>query len=226
MRTPLPAPSAVSCASGASPLQVLECEADPDAVSTMGNRSFERFSSHSLLGVVPQFWMSLLVSFAFAGSVAWADTSDAVLASVPHAKKPGATRYAAGTLRAEDIKTLADAGVRHVIDLTTANETPGFNGRELIERAGMTYASLPIDGKDGLTRENVRAFDALLSAAGEDTTLVHCASANRVGALVALRAAWLHGATPQQAIAEGERWGLKGLRDTVAQQLGAEAKEQ
>ncbi|MEO8010284.1 MAG: sulfur transferase domain-containing protein, partial [Dokdonella sp.] len=163
--------------------------------------------------------LMMMVFIATIGANANAETTNAVLAQVPFAKQPSATRYAAGQLRAEHIKALVDADVRRVIDLTTARETPGFDWRAAIEQAGMIYAALPIDGKGGLTRDNVRAFDALLSKAGEDITLVHCASANRVGALVALRAAWIDGATPEQAIAEGERWGLKGLRDTVALQL-------
>lgn len=163
--------------------------------------------------------LMMMVFIATIGANANAQTTNAVLAQVPFAKQPSATRYAAGQLRAEHIKALVDADVRRVIDLTTARETPDFDGRAAIEQAGMIYAALPIDGKGGLTRDNVRAFDALLSKAGDDITLVHCSSANRVGALVALRAAWIDGATPEQAIAEGERWGLKGLRDTVALQL-------
>src|SRR3546814_1034559 len=65
-----------------------------------------------------------------------------------------------------------------------------------------------------LTRENVLAFDALLRDA-ERPVLVHCASGNRVGAMAALRAAWVEGRSAEEAIAMGRDWGLKGLEEEV-----------
>jgi hypothetical protein len=46
-------------------------------------------------------------------------------------------------------------------------------------------------------------------------TLVHCGSSNRVGALLALRAAWLKGATLEAALAAGRSAGLTGLESAV-----------
>jgi len=45
--------------------------------------------------------------------------------------------------------------------------------------------------------------------------VVHCASSNRVGAMAALRAAWLQGQSADQAIETGKAWGLKSLEPEV-----------
>jgi hypothetical protein len=50
--------------------------------------------------------------------------------------------------------------------------------------------------------------------------LLHCASANRVGALLALREAWHRGAEPQAALAVGIEAGLTGLEPATREKLG------
>lgn len=161
----------------------------------------------------------LYAMLACAGCATSTHAPDPILVDVPHARHPEPARYAAGQIRPEDVPRLRGAGVRRVIDLTTASETPAFDERAAVEQAGMSYASLPVEGAGGLTLANVQAFDTLLVEAGDTPTLVHCGSGNRVGALIALRAAWVQGASPEQALAEGERWGLSGLRDTVAKRI-------
>ena len=85
----------------------------------------------------------------------------------------------------------------------------------------MRYSNLPIDGANGLTRENVERFDKLVAAAGDAPTLIHCGSGNRVGALIALRAANVQGQPIEKAIETGRSWGLKGLEPAVREQLAA-----
>ncbi|MDX1549980.1 MAG: hypothetical protein R3278_05475, partial [Lysobacter spongiicola] len=80
--------------------------------------------------------------------------------------------------------------------------------------------NLPLAGPSDLTRENVLAFDQLLRDA-ERPVLVHCGSGNRVGAMAALRAAWVEGQSPDDAIATGKAWGLTSLKDAVRERLEA-----
>src|SRR3546814_239550 len=101
---------------------------------------------------------------------------------------------------------------------TPDEETPGFDGAGTVRAAGVGYSNLPLAGPPDLTRENVLAFDALLRDA-ERPVLVHCASGNRVGAMAALRAAWVEGLPAEEAIAIGRDWGLKGLEDEVRRRL-------
>ncbi len=66
----------------------------------------------------------------------------------------------------------------------------------------------------------MRALDAALSAAGTPV-LVHCGSGNRVGALFALRAAWLQGVAPAEAVALGKAAGMTALEPAIRGILGA-----
>ena len=129
--------------------------------------------------------------------------------------------HSGGRITADDLPALRAAGIRHVINLAPAAETPGFDEAGAVRAAGLRYDTLPIAGAGDLDRETVVAFDRLLQAA-DGPTLVHCASGNRVGALVALRAAWLHGADEEAAVEEGRRWGLRGLEGEVRGRLARE----
>lgn len=131
---------------------------------------------------------------------------------------PRADVYTSGRIAATDVAQLQAAGVRHVIDLTMPAETPDFDEAAALRGAGIAYDNLPIAGADALTRENVVAFDALLRAAGRPL-LVHCASSNRVGAMAALRAAWIDGKPADEALAEGRAWGMTSLEDAVRERL-------
>ena len=125
---------------------------------------------------------------------------------------------AAGRIGPDDVTQLRESGIRQVIDLTPDEETPDFDEATAIRDAGIAYANLPLRGAADLTPENVRAFDALLRDAPRPV-LVHCASSNRVGAMAALRAAWIEGKPAEEAVAIGKAWGLKGLEGAVREAL-------
>lgn len=135
---------------------------------------------------------------------------------------PAAGLLTAGHIKPDDIPHLARSGLRHVIDLTLDSETPGFDEAAAVQAAGIRYDSLPIRGAEDLTPENVQTFDRLVSGS-ERPLLVHCASSNRVGALAALRAAWVSGKSTEEAIEEGRHWGLTSLEPTVRTKLEAAA---
>lgn len=132
--------------------------------------------------------------------------------------QPAEGLHAGGRIHATDLPALSAANVRHVIDLTPDEETPDFDEAAAVRAAGLRYDNLPISGPDDLTVANVIAFDRLLEGR-EDTTLVHCASGNRVGALLAIEAA-REGTAPEEALALGRRAGLGNLEDEVREQLG------
>jgi protein tyrosine phosphatase (PTP) superfamily phosphohydrolase (DUF442 family) len=79
---------------------------------------------------------------------------------------------------------------------------------------------LPIQGGYDLNQANAQKLDQCLNAAGDQPILVHCMSGNRVGALFALRAYWLQGASPEQALAIGLKYGLTKLEPVIRQMLG------
>lgn len=162
----------------------------------------------------------LLALYATASASA-ASATKVVLAELSHVSYPAPHRVASGALQASDVAALKKAGVREVINLSAASETPDFDEAAAIRGAGIAYQYLPIRGAADLTRDNVIRFDELLAGAGDRLTLVHCASSNRVGAMIALRAAIIGGQSPADALAEGRRWGLKSLEPAVRERLQA-----
>lgn len=149
-----------------------------------------------------------------------AEEMNGSLASVINISQPAPNRYGAGQPQKESFEAFAGAGVRHVINLRPPSEALDFNEAAAVTRAGMAYYNIPIASAEDLTRENVVLIDSLLTRIGDESTLIHCASSNRVGAIMALRSAWIDGASPQEAIETGKRWGLTGLEPNVAELLG------
>lgn len=159
---------------------------------------------------------SAVLLLALTASASAADT----LPPLPNVASPEPGVITAGRISGDDLDALRTAGVREIIDLTPDAETPTFDERAVVTGAGFAYANLPLQGGADLTRDNVLAFDAMLNAA-QRPVLVHCASSNRVGAMAALRAAWVDGASEEEAIAIGRAWGLKSLEADVRKKLAA-----
>jgi uncharacterized protein (TIGR01244 family) len=100
-----------------------------------------------------------------------------------------------------------------VIDLRSLEENRGFDEAATVEGLGMSYISLPVSGAGDVSYQNARALDGILANI-DGPVLVHCASSNRVGALLALRAK-LNGADDEDALALGADAGLASLRPVV-----------
>jgi uncharacterized protein (TIGR01244 family) len=114
----------------------------------------------------------------------------------------------AGQPDQQDFERLAAAGYRTVIDLRQPGEDRGLNEPEAVQRAGMEYVSIPVghqDVDDG-TFERFREFMADLE---RRPTLVHCTSANRVGALLIPYLVLDEGKSVEAAVKTASRIGLR-----------------
>lgn len=118
----------------------------------------------------------------------------------------------AGQPDAAALKVFADNGYVAVIDLRTEGEDRGLDEPAVVTDLGMEYVSLPIDRGD-ITIEKARELDALLDAYDEPV-LLHCASSNRVGALIALNFFDETGDV-ELAMEMGRAAGMKSLESTV-----------
>lgn len=132
-----------------------------------------------------------------------------------HTPRPGL--HTGGQPSAQDLAALKAGGVHTVIDLRAPHEDRGYDEADAARRLGLEYIALPIAGGQDLTPANTEALRQLLDNHG-DGVLLHCASGNRVGALLALVAAG-DGATPAQALELGRRAGLGTLEAVVAPRL-------
>jgi uncharacterized protein (TIGR01244 family) len=142
------------------------------------------------------------------------------LEGVMNLKHPDSTLYVAGQPKPEDFAAFAKAGVVHVINLRPPHETPDLNEAAIVTKAGMAYYNIPIEGGSDLTRDNVKLFDTVLGKISNEKVLIHCSSSNRVGALMALRAAWMQNVPTADAIKVGESYGLNKLLPDVRKLLG------
>lgn len=127
-----------------------------------------------------------------------------------------ADHYASGQPTAAHLAELAREGVRTVINLRAPHEPAEYDEAAEATRLGLQYITLPIAGAADLDREHVRQFGLLLDAARrKGAVLIHCASSNRVGAMVALDEALNRGGSLQAALAHGRAAGLASLEQAV-----------
>lgn len=120
-----------------------------------------------------------------------------------------------------DLLQLKNAGVTRIINLRTPAEEVPFDEQAEAEALGLEYVSLPVAGADGVTSENARRLDELLQ--GDEKTLLHCASGNRTGALLAIRAHEIEGESVEDSIQFGRAAGMDSLEARVRRLLDEEA---
>lgn len=113
----------------------------------------------------------------------------------------------------------AENGYRVVIDLRTEKENRGLDEPAVVRGLGMEYVSMPID-YDDITFDKARELGDLLDRYDEPV-LLHCASANRIGALLALDT-YAETGDAELALERGREAGLKGLEKTVRKLLRAD----
>lgn len=130
---------------------------------------------------------------------------------MPFGNRLSETIVVGGQASTAELRELSIAGFRRIIDLRPATEDRGFDEPSSVAAENLEYRQLPIAYAADLTMANVQQFDQWFADPACPLTLVHCASGNRVGALFALRAAWLHGKNVAAALNEGRAAGLKGM---------------
>ena len=139
---------------------------------------------------------------------------------LPKGKAPQEGILVGGQPSPAQFETLAKLGYGTVVNLRTPQEQ-GNTDPELIESLGMRYVSIPIAGAETLSEQNARKLAEVLDDA-EEPVVIHCASGNRVGGLLALKAFYVDGKTPEEALAFGRESGMTRTEPLVRQRLGLE----
>ena len=106
----------------------------------------------------------------------------------------------------------ADSGYVTVIDMRTAREDQGLDAPQVVADLGMEYIAFPI-GRGDVNLDRAGEFDALLEQV-KGPVLLYCGSANRVGAMLALREFRASG-DAEKALQIGKEAGLKSLEGAV-----------
>lgn len=169
-----------------------------------------RESSEATPGATPQAAPSTLPSPL--------ETANAL--GVPNAHEPSPGLLTAGQLSPAQMDGLAEKGFATFVSLRYPDEDGAGWEEAYAPERGVSFARLPVGGEADLTRANVEALDRILDAAGGEPLVVYCGSANRAGALLALRAHWLDGMPAAEALELGKAAGLTRLEPAVAELLG------
>ena len=163
--------------------------------------------------------MILLVLAGCAGGGTVSDVLMPDLAQIVIDKKvsPVAGITAAGQPDREAFEVFAASGYTTVIDMRGAGENRGLDEESTVAELGMQYIAFPITSAEAISFESAAKLEEMIANA-DGPVLVHCASSNRVGALLALRAS-LAGASDEDALAHGFAGGMTSLAGPVQEIL-------
>jgi len=153
-----------------------------------------------------------------AGAASADGTPAAASSALASYRHPASGLYTGGQPSAGEWEALAAAGVTTVINLRTAGELEGRDEAAEVVAQGMRYLEIPVGGPDDVTEANAgRLWHAIRAADGP--VLVHCASGNRVGALLALGAYRNDGQSAREALDFGQAAGLTRLEPVIRKRL-------
>lgn len=111
------------------------------------------------------------------------DKLTAVLGAVPFGACPLPGLATAGQPPETAWTQLAEAGYRTVVDLRAPEEPRGHDEPEAVRAAGLDYVPIPVS-QPTLGDAEFDKFRQVVSAPERRPILVHCATSNRVGALL------------------------------------------
>ncbi|HET9066483.1 MAG TPA: hypothetical protein VFN22_11750 [Gemmatimonadales bacterium] len=102
------------------------------------------------------------------------------IAEAPNASQPLPWLITCGQPSADQLTRARDAGVTLVVDLRDPMEARPFDEPETLEALGVTYLNVPVNS-GALDDASLEQILEAIRAQGGRPTMVHCASANRVG---------------------------------------------
>lgn len=131
------------------------------------------------------------------------------IAGVTNFSRVETTVGCAGAVTPESMAAIKAAGFTSVINLRVATE-PGADvdgSRTAAERAGLRYVHLPFSGAQP-DPAVVDRFLAAVKTPANQPVFIHCASANRVGAMWLIKRVKQDGWPVEKALAEAQAIGL------------------
>lgn len=108
----------------------------------------------------------------------------------------------------EHLRTFLDHGYKTILDLRAPDEPRPFDEPEAARRIGLEYVSLPVT-PETLTDEIFDTFRDLMRDESKRPVVIHCASGNRVGAVLIPYLVLDEGRTRQEALEAAVEVGLR-----------------
>ena len=128
--------------------------------------------------------------------------------------------FTAGQPATKDWAAIKAEGIHTVINLRAPGELKDRDEAAEVRAAGLRYLEIPVAGADSINLATAVALHKALAPAHGGGVLVHCASGNRAGALLALEQQAFDGVAPERALEFGQTAGLTTLEPVVRARLG------
>jgi uncharacterized protein (TIGR01244 family) len=126
----------------------------------------------------------------------------------PNYRLAGNGVVTANVITPSAVPKLAAAGFKTIIDLRTPSERGVAEEEAAAARAGIRYRNIAVTPAT-LNGEQVRQVAGALDDPANRPVLLHCASGNRAGAVMALYREQVHGVSREAALAEARAIGLR-----------------
>ncbi len=134
--------------------------------------------------------------------------------------------FFSGQFGADDIAAIKAAGVQRIISLRTEGEV-NWDEKKAVTDAGLEFSNVPFRGADDLTDELLGSLRQTLRKSADTKTLLHCGSANRVGAVWLAYRVLDEKAPLDKALVEAKTVGLRNpaLQDRTIAYIQKEAEK-
>ncbi len=156
--------------------------------------------------------------FVLGADVADAPFGDRVSPAIKNYNRAAPYLGTAGLLGEGGVAEAADLGFKTIVDLRSPAEPNQSSEAGLVAAAGLTYIHVPI-ARGAPTEAQIAQFTDLMEDRSAFPILLHCASANRVGALWAIYRA-SKGVPAEIAIEEGRTIGMRSREGQTRELLG------
>lgn len=137
--------------------------------------------------------------------------------AIPNAKRPLDGVLTGGAPNEDNLKQAKAQGYQTIVSLLPVEESQ--TEAEQATQIGIRFVSIPIGGAEDLTEANARRLGEILDDPTSRPLILHCASGNRAGALLALYAFYVQHQSADDAIDLGVRAGLSKLRTEVEKRV-------
>ena len=130
------------------------------------------------------------------------------LSGVPNLCQALPSVMTGGQPTAAHLTAAREAGLRVVLDIRDPMEPRPFDEPTLVANLGMTYVNIPVSSAT-MNHETWDRIRESLQEHADENLLFHCNSGSRVGGVMIAHLVLDHGFTPDDAVNEAMRIGLR-----------------
>ena len=116
--------------------------------------------------------------------------------------------YLAGQPQPDDFRIAHEMGIKSILSIREQSELD-WDEKKVVEDLGMNYFHIPFRGPKKLTDDVFAKTRKLFTDKAKQPIMVHCGSANRVGAVWLAHRVLDDGITEEAALAEAKKVGLR-----------------